>query len=69
MKQEPRKVQYSPQELADLLGYKVGSIYALISRNELSASKSGRRRYISQEQLNLFLQRASNSDYVIDYTK
>ena len=60
---------YSPQQVAELLGYKVNSVYALLSRKELLASRVGRRRLISQEQLNAFLNKRKNGEFVIDYTK
>jgi len=61
--------RYTPQQIADQLGYKVASIYALISRGELSASKSGRSRYISNQQVQNFLHKRKNARTVIDYTK
>ena len=60
---------YTPQQLADLLGFKVGSIYALLSRNELSAFRIGRNRFITQDQLNAYLTRRKSTSAVIDYTK
>lgn len=60
---------YTPRQVADLLGYKVSSIYALLSRRELQASKVGRNRVISKGQLNDFLNRRSRSEVIIDYTK
>jgi len=69
MNETQRIRSYTPQQIADLLGYKVSSIYALLSRKELQASTVGRSRIISQEQLNDFLHRREGSDVVIDYTK
>jgi len=69
MNETQRIRSYTPQQIADLLGYKVSSIYALLSRKELQASTVGRSRIISQEQLNDFLQHRKASDVVIDYTK
>ncbi len=60
---------YTPAQVADLLGYKVASIYALISRHELKAFKSGRNRYITQDQVNDFISSRRESDLIIDYTK
>ena len=60
---------YSPKQVADLLGYKVATVYALLSRRELEARTSGRSRIISQEQLNDFLHRRNKSEAIIDYTK
>ena len=61
-------VHYSPQQVADILGYKVSSIYAAISRKEMNSNKVGARRAISQSQLNQFLSLRNNGDHVIDYT-
>jgi excisionase family DNA binding protein len=69
MNETQRIRSYTPQQIADLLGYKVSSIYALLSRKELQASTVGRSRIISQVQLNDFLHRREGSDVVIDYTK
>jgi excisionase family DNA binding protein len=69
MNESQRIRSYTPQQIADLLGYKVSSIYALLSRKELLASTVGRSRMISQEQLNDFLHHRKGSDVVIDYTK
>ena len=60
---------YTPQQVADQLGFKVASIYALLSRHELAALKVGRNRVITQEQLNAYLARRKSSNAVIDYTK
>ena len=60
---------YTPQQVADQLGFKVSSIYELLSRHELAALKVGRNRVITQEQLNAYLSRRKSSNVVIDYTK
>jgi len=64
-----RVTSYSPKQVADLLGYKVATIYALLSRRELEAQTIGRSRVISQQQLNNFLHHRNRSDSIIDYTK
>jgi excisionase family DNA binding protein len=69
MNETQRVISYSPKQVADLLGYKVATIYALLSRRELEARTIGRSRIISQEQLNDFLHHRKGSDVVIDYTK
>jgi excisionase family DNA binding protein len=69
MKTESDGNTYTPQQVADLLGFKVASIYALLSRHELKALKSGRRRVITLEQLNAYLQNRRHTDHVINYTK
>ena len=60
--------RYTPQQVANQLGFKVSSIYALLSRNELVALKIGRNRVITQDQLNAYLSQRKSSDAVIDYT-
>lgn len=60
---------YTPTQVANLLGYKVASIYALISRHELKAFKSGRNRYITQDQMNDFISGRKESAQIIDYTR
>jgi excisionase family DNA binding protein len=60
---------YSPQQVADLLGYKVATIYALLSRGEMIAGREGRNRVISVEQINDFINRRRKLDQIIDYTK
>jgi excisionase family DNA binding protein len=69
MNDYPRVTSYSPKQVADLLGYKVATIYALLSRKELEAGTIGRNRIISQEQLNDYLHRRNKSNSIIDYTK
>ena len=69
MNETQRIRSYTPQQIADLQGYKVSSIYALLSRKELQASSIGRSRIISKEQLNDFLHHRKGSDVVIDYTR
>jgi len=61
--------KYTPQQVADQLGFKVASIYALLSRHELAALKVGRNRVITQKQLNTYLARRKSSNKIIDYTK
>ena len=50
------KNRYSPSEAADILGLKVSSVYALLSRRELHGFHDGRRRVITDGQLNEYLQ-------------
>ena len=69
MNEMQRQTNYTPQQVADLLGYKVTSIYALLSRKEMLASRVGQKRVISQDQLNEYLTRSRRNDVVIDYTK
>lgn len=59
---------FTPSQIADMLGMKTSSIYALISRKYLSANRVGRKRYISQAQLDQYLL-TRGYDVIIDYTK
>jgi excisionase family DNA binding protein len=55
---------YTPIEVAKMLGVKQSTIYAWISRKELSASKVGRNRFITQRQINEFLEIRENGDCI-----
>ncbi|WP_143319659.1 helix-turn-helix transcriptional regulator [Clostridium sp. HBUAS56010] len=46
---------FTPQEVADRLRIKKATVYELIKRGELKATKIGKQIRISQEQLNLYL--------------
>lgn len=46
---------YTPQEVADQLKIKKATVYELIKRGELNASKIGKQIRISQDQLNEYL--------------
>jgi len=53
----------TPAQVAEYLGFKTSSIYALISRNELAATKVGRNRLISPAQLQDYMnRRGTNRD-------
>jgi excisionase family DNA binding protein len=45
---------FTTREAADILGLKVSSIFALLSKGELKAYHVGRRRVITEEQLRTF---------------
>jgi excisionase family DNA binding protein len=47
-------ITYSPNEVAKILGLKVSSVFALLSRGELKAYHVGRRRVITEQQLKTF---------------
>jgi excisionase family DNA binding protein len=47
-----------------MLGVKQSTIYAWISRKELSASKVGRNRFITQRQINEFLEIRESSECI-----
>ena len=44
--------RYTPREVAERLGVKVGTIYAMLSRGEIKAYHVGRRRIFTEAQLN-----------------
>ena len=69
MNQNMSGLGYTPAQVAQQLGFKVSSIYALLSRREMDALKVGRSRIITQNQLNAYLSRKKNLDVVIDLTK
>jgi len=45
---------YTTTEVAEILGIKVSSVFALLSRGELKAYHVGRRRVITEQQLKTF---------------
>ena len=45
---------YTTTEVAEILGLKVSSVFALLSRGELKAYHIGRRRVITEQQLKTF---------------
>lgn len=45
---------YTTTEVAEILGLKVSSVFALLSRGELKAYHVGRRRVITEQQLKTF---------------
>jgi excisionase family DNA binding protein len=55
---------YTPAEVSKMLGVKQSTVYAWISRKELSASKVGRNRFITQRQINEFLEIRENGDCI-----
>ncbi len=57
---------YTPADIAEILGMKTSSIYALISRGYLPANRVGTRRVITARQLNHYLINRGRSDQVID---
>ncbi|WP_026892516.1 substrate-binding domain-containing protein [Lacrimispora aerotolerans] len=52
---------YTPQEVADRLLIKKATVYELIKRGELNATKIGRQIRVSQEQLDSYLKGSSKS--------
>ena len=45
---------FTPAQIAEILGLKVSSVFALLSKGELKAYHVGRRRVITEEQLRTF---------------
>jgi len=45
---------YTTTEVAEILGLKVSSVFALLSRGDLKAYHVGRRRVITEQQLRTF---------------
>ncbi len=48
------QVTFTPSQVAEILGLKVSSVFALLSRGELKAYHVGRRRVITEQQLKTF---------------
>jgi putative molybdopterin biosynthesis protein len=53
---------YTPQEVADRLQIKKATVYELIKRGELKATKIGRQIRVSQEQLDVYLKGSTGQD-------
>lgn len=49
--------RYTPREVAERLGVKVGTIYAMLSRGEIKAYHLGRRRIFTEAQLNQLIKK------------
>ena len=43
--------RYTPSQVAEMLGVKVGTIYAMLSRGEIQAYHLGRRRVFTEAQV------------------
>jgi excisionase family DNA binding protein len=54
MSQTPDMKVFTPAQIAEILGLKVSSVFALLSRGELKAYHVGRRRVITEQQLKTF---------------
>jgi excisionase family DNA binding protein len=55
---------YTPADIAEILGMKTSSIYALISRGYLPANRVGTRRTISANQLEHYLLNRGRRDVI-----
>ena len=58
--------RYTPCEVAEMLGVKVGTIYAMLSRDEIQAYHVGRRRVFTESQVKQF--KAHRSTVEVDMT-
>ena len=58
--------RYTPSEVAERLGIKVGTIYAMLSRGEIQAYHVGRRRVFTEAQINQY--RACRGTVEVDMT-
>lgn len=58
--------RYTPSEVAERLGVKVGTIYAMLSRGEIQAYHVGSRRVFTEAQLNQY--RSSRGTVEVDMT-
>jgi excisionase family DNA binding protein len=55
---------YTPSEVSKMLGVKPSTVYAWLSRKELSANKVGHNRFITNQQLKEFHEQRNHFDYV-----
>ncbi len=46
--------RFTPSQVAEILGVKVGTIYAMLSRGEIKAYHVGRRRVFTESQVKQF---------------
>ena len=58
--------RFSPSQVAEILGVKVGTIYAMLSRGEIQAYHVGRRRVFTESQVKQF--KAHRSTVEVDMT-
>ena len=55
---------FTPEQTAIKLGVKRSTVYAWISRGEMSANKVGSHRYITQRQIDDFYSKRALGEYV-----
>jgi excisionase family DNA binding protein len=58
--------RFTPSQVAELLGVKVGTIYAMLSRGEIQAYHVGRRRVFTESQVRQF--KANRRTVEVDMT-
>jgi len=56
---------YTPNQVADYLHVSRGTIYSLISRNEIDSIKVGRNRIFTAKQVNEYLSRRGQQVVVV----
>jgi excisionase family DNA binding protein len=54
--------RFTPSQVAEMLGVKVGTIYAMLSRGEIQAYHVGRRRIFTESQVAMALGSSKTSD-------
>ena len=58
--------RFTPSQVAEVLGVKVGTIYAMLSKGEIQAYHVGRRRVFTESQVNQY--KAHRSTVEVDMT-
>ena len=59
--------RYTPDEVAEILGVRVGTVYAMLSRGEIQAYHLGRRRVFTEAQVKQYLARKANVEIDMTY--
>jgi len=67
MNYDQSQITYTTNQVAEILGLKVATVFALLSRGELKGYHVGRRRLISAQQLKEF-QESRRRNVEIDMT-
>lgn len=60
--------RYTPREVAERLGVKVGTIYAMLSRGEIQAYHLGRRRVFTEAQVKQYMARRGTVEVDMTYS-
>ena len=56
--------RFTPSEVAQICGVKVGTVHAWISRREIGSVKFGRRRFITLLQIQELYKNRQTSDFI-----
>ena len=59
--------RYTPSQVAEMLGVKVGTIYAMLSRDEIQAYHVGRRRVFTDTQVKQYKARRGTVEIDMTY--